>query len=59
MTKRTFTTRDSKGCEFKVTAYYNGKYYDGEKFVTDADYYGMGLHSKTLKGLQESVGSLK
>ncbi len=58
LTRKTFITKDSKGCEFEVEAFFNGKHYQDGKWIADADYYGMGIHAKSLKELKDLVSNI-
>ena len=57
---KSFITKDSTGCEFKVEARYGDSSYDFAKhaFVRDCDYYAMGYHAKSLDELKKIIGSL-
>ena len=49
MSKRTFETKDSNGCYFKCTAYYNGE---------ETYYHAMGVKAHTLKELKNKIGGM-
>ena len=57
--KKTFTTTDSRGCEFVCTAYYGAVVEVTEKkLVRDTDYYGQGFKAKSLNELKKIIGSV-
>ena len=56
LTRKTFLTKDSKGCEFKCECYLV-RNWKGDKPI-ESHYYGMGIEAKTLKELKEKVGEL-
>ena len=66
LVKKTFKTRDSRGCQFTAKCYLTVEpRWDANKnkYVSikiEADYYSDvgGFHTKTLKELQKKVGEL-
>jgi len=57
LTKRTFTTRDASGCEFKCSVYIEREY-TGEIASKAYAAVGLGIEAETLEQLKEKVSSL-
>ena len=66
LTKKTFTSKDNNGCEFKVLALYGDTSYTYTESTgkwtkkRDCDFYAFNntIHAKSLKELKEKVSNL-
>ena len=59
LTRKTFTTEDKSGCQFKCEAYYTRDYdLESNTFKTEATYYGVGLKDTNLNTLKERISEL-
>jgi hypothetical protein len=56
LTKRTFKTKDSAGCEFECVAFIASEY--GKKIDSECRYTAMGIECTTLKELQDKIAKL-
>lgn len=57
LTRKRFTSRDSKGCEFVCEALYDERVYSNGKFTRTARYSALGLSASSLKELQAKIGA--
>lgn len=55
LTRKTFTTKDTRGCSFEAKCYIYRNYTGGP--IIESTYDGVGETAKTLKDLQEKVGN--
>ena len=57
LNRKTFTTKDINGCQFRVEATYYGKDYNfqADKYETHTEYRAMGLIAGTLDELKRMV----
>ena len=55
LTRKTFTTKDSRGCEFICEGYVSRNYSGGP--VVESKYCGQGETAETLKELKIKIGN--
>jgi len=56
LTRQTFTTKDSNGCEFRAECYIIREWKHGP--IIESHYYGLGIEANSLKELQDKVSKL-
>ena len=59
LTRKTFNTKDSNGCQFKVEATYYGKDYNFQagKYENHTEYRAMGFQANSLEEIKRLVAS--
>jgi hypothetical protein len=57
LNRKTFTTKDTNGCQFKVEATYYGKDYNFQagRYETRSEYRAMGLMAGSLPELKRMI----